>query len=82
LIRELKKDDYTNLALSLQKAESKAIITECVRRIRIEEPEMFVSTIHDSIVGELHNLDYFREVVEDVFELNYNLLPGIKLEKF
>ena len=82
IIRELKQDDYTNLAISLQKAESKAIITECVRRIRIERPEIFVSTIHDSIVGELSSLEYFKTVLEDVFELNYNLKPGIKTEKF
>jgi hypothetical protein len=82
IIREVKQEDYTQLAISLQKVESKAVITECVRRIRIEEPDMFVSTIHDSIVGELHNLDYFREVLEDVFALNYNLNPGIKTEKF
>ena len=82
LIRELKKDDYTNLALSLQKAESNVIINECIRKIRLENPDMFVSTIHDSIVGELKNLEYFKQIVLDVFELKYNLTPGIKLEKF
>ena len=81
IIREIKQDDYTQLALSLQKAESKIIITECVRKIRKERPEIFVSTIHDSIVGELENLDYFREVIEEVF-IKYNLAPTIKKEKF
>lgn len=82
IIREIKQEDYTQLAISLQKAESEAIITKCIRRIRIEEPEMFVSTIHDSIVGELNSLEYFKIVLEDVFELEYNLKPGIKTEKF
>lgn len=81
IIREIKQDDYTQLALSLQKAESKIIITECVRKIRKERPDIFVSTIHDSIVGELENLDYFRDVIEEVF-LKYNLAPTVKKEKF
>lgn len=82
LIREMKEDDYTQLAINLQKAESNVIINECVRKIRLENPDMFVSTIHDSIVGELKNLEYFKQVALDVFELKYNLTPGIKLEKF
>lgn len=81
IIRKIKEDDYTQLAISLQKAESKIIITECVRKIRQERPDIFVSTIHDSIVGEYENLDYFRDVIEEVF-LKYNLAPTVKKEKF
>lgn len=82
LIREMKQEDYTQLAINLQKAESNVIINECIRKIRLENPDMFVSTIHDSIVGELKNLEYFKQVVLDTFELKYNLIPGIKIEKF
>lgn len=81
IIRKIKEEDYTQLAISLQKGESKIIITECVRKIRQERPDIFVSTIHDSIVGEHENLDYFREVIEEVF-LKYNLAPTVKKEKF
>ena len=81
-IREYKHEDYTNLAIQLQRAESKAIINECVRKIRNDNPDMFISTIHDSIVVEPDNLEYAKQVIEDVFELNYNLKPGVKQEKF
>jgi len=81
IIRAIKKDDYTQLAISLQRSESKLIINECVRKIRREKPDMFLSTIHDSLVGELKNLDYFRDVIEEVF-LKYNLEPTVKKEKF
>jgi hypothetical protein len=81
IIREIKKEDYTQLAISLQKIESSVIITECVRKIRVENPTMFIATIHDSLVGEISNLKYFKNVVEDVF-IKYNLKPTVKLEKF
>lgn len=81
-IREFKEKDYTNLAIQLQRAESKAIIHGCIRRIRKERPDMFVSTIHDSIVCEPENLVYIGSIIEDVFELGYNLKPGIKMEEF
>lgn len=81
-IREMKKEDYTQLAIKLQRAESNVIISECIRRIRKERPAMFVSTIHDSIVCQPNNLMYVKQVMEDVFELNYNLKPSLKQELF
>lgn len=81
-IRDFKENDYTNLAIQLQKAESKAIIHKCVRKIREENPDMFISTIHDSIVCEPENINYISSIIKDVFELNYNLKPGIKTEFF
>ena len=80
-IREYKQEDYTNLAIKLQRAESKIIINDCVRRIRTERPDMFVSTIHDSIVVEPWNLVYVQEVIEDAF-VKHNLKPGTKCENF
>jgi len=81
-IREYKEEDYTNLAIQLQKVESKVIIHECINKIRTERPEMFVSTIHDSIVCEPINLDYVDGIIKDIFEVRYNLKPKTKKELF
>lgn len=80
-IREFKQEDYTNLAIQLQRAESGIIINDCIRRIRTEKPDMFVSTIHDSIVCQPHNLVYVQRVIEDAF-IKHNLKPGTKCENF
>lgn len=80
-IREYKQEDYTNLAIQLQRAESKIIINDCIRRIRMERPEMFVSTIHDSIVVQPQNLVYVQGIIEDAF-VKHNMKPGTKCELF
>lgn len=82
LIRELKVEDYTQLAIRLQRAESGIIINECIRKIAIERPKMFVSTIHDSIVCTCDNLKYVKEVMQDIFEVTHNLKPTFKMEAF
>ena len=80
-IRQFKEEDYKNLAIKLQRAESNIIINDCIRRIRIERPLMFVATIHDSIVCEPYNLVYVQGIIEDAF-VKHNLKPGTKCELF
>ncbi len=49
-IEEVKKKDYKKLARLLQRSEAQFVIYSVSERIRKENPEMFVATIHDSIL--------------------------------
>lgn len=49
-LREMKRDDYRRAAHLAQRTESEFIIGRCVGRLRRENPDLFITTIHDSIV--------------------------------
>lgn len=81
VIKKLKKGDHANLAISLQYAESSFIIKQCINTIKTERPKAFVATIHDSIVGSVKDLEYFKQVVEREFA-KQGLKPTVKIEHF
>ena len=80
IILNFKKDDYKQLAIKLQRAEADLMINKICKRISFERPEIFVSTIHDSILTTEENKDYICNVIFSEFEKNYNLEPSIKIE--
>lgn len=80
VITDYKKEDYTQLAIKLQSAEAEIMINKICKRIAQERPEIFVSTIHDSILTTEENKDYICSVILNEFESNFNLKPSIKIE--
>jgi hypothetical protein len=80
IILHYKKEDYKQLAINLQRAEANLMINKVCKRIAIERPEIFVSTIHDSILTTEENKDYICNVIINEFERNFNLKPSIKIE--
>ena len=50
LLDEIKADDHAELARLLQRAESDFVVRTVCDRLRRKHPQMFVATIHDSIV--------------------------------
>jgi hypothetical protein len=82
LIKEEKKVDYTDLANKLQKYESNFIIKHCINIIRQDKPDIFIATIHDSIVSHPENLDYIKEIMQGVMSNIFDLKPTFKITKF
>jgi len=80
IIEYYKKDNYQQLAVELQKSESNIMINKVVRRIAIEKPNIFVSTIHDSILTTIDNQDYIKNLIQEEFRNQFNLIPSIKIE--
>lgn len=78
VMRKLKMDDYTQLAVLLQKAESKFIF-ECVDIIGKSIP---LVTIHDSIGTTAGNEHIVKDVIDAQFLKVFGITPKIKLEKF
>lgn len=80
IILHYKKEDYRQLAINLQRAEADLMINKVCKRIATERPDMFVCTIHDSILTTKENKSYICNVILNEFENNYDLKPSIKIE--
>jgi len=80
IILHYKSEDYKQLAINLQKAEANIMINKICKRISIERPEIFVSTIHDSILTTEENKEYICNVILSEFENNFKLKPSLKIE--
>jgi hypothetical protein len=81
IIDSIKKEDYKQFAIKLQRLESDIMIKKIVKRIHSERKDMFILTIHDSILSTPDNSDYITNIILEEFESNYNLKPSIKIEK-
>lgn len=80
IILHYKKEDYKQLAINLQRAEADLIINKVCKRIAEERPEIFICTIHDSILTTEDNKDYICKIILNEFEKNYSLKPSLKIE--
>lgn len=79
IILQYKKNDYKQLAITLQKAESHIMINKVCKRIATDKPEMFISSIHDSLLTTPENKNYVSDVILSEFERNFDLKPSIKI---
>ena len=68
-IRNVKENDYKRLARQMQIAERKFVIDTVCERLKRLEPEMFMSTIHDSVVAQKSDCDLVLSVMKDEFAL-------------
>jgi len=80
VIEFYKEEDYTQLPISLQKAESEIMINDICKRISLERPDIFITTIHDSILTTEENERFISNIILDEFEEKYNLKPKLKVE--
>jgi hypothetical protein len=76
IITHYKKDNYKNLAITLQKAEAEIMINRIVPRLA--EKKIFILTIHDSILTTKGNTDMVKKIILDEFKNQYGLIPTIK----
>lgn len=80
-MRDMKKEDYKNIPISLQKLESKFIF-HCVDKLSNENKGIELLTIHDSIVTVVGKEEIVHKVMMEEFYQMFNILPKIKVEKF
>lgn len=78
VMKSFKMEDYRQLAVKLQKAESEFIFN-CIEKLEKSIPLL---TIHDSIGTTLGNEDKVKNILEKEFFENYEITPKIRLEKF
>lgn len=78
-IREMKSNDHSILAITLQKIESNFIINKCVNQIsKSHNYNIFLNTIHDAIVVTKDNKMEVKKQILEIFKSEYNLTPKLK----
>ena len=68
-IRNVKENDYKRLARQMQIAERKFVIDTVCERLKRLRPEMFMTTIHDSVVAKQSDCDLIVSVMKEEFAL-------------
>jgi hypothetical protein len=78
-MREIKRRDYRRLAHFAQRVESAFMFGRVVPRIMRERPDLFISTIHDSILTRAGDAEFVRGVMLDEFA-RLGVRPQVKVE--
>lgn len=68
-IRKVKENDYKRLARQMQIAERKFVIDCVCERLKRLRPDMFLATIHDSVVAQKSDCDLIVSVMKEEFAL-------------
>lgn len=68
-IRKVKQNDYKRLARQMQIAERKFVIDCVCERLKRLRPDMFIATIHDSVVAKKTDCDVIVSAMKDEFAL-------------
>jgi hypothetical protein len=77
--REIKQPDYRQLAHFAQRVESGFMFGRVVPRIMELRPDLFVSTIHDSILTPAADAGFVRQAMLDEFA-RLGVRPQVKVE--
>jgi hypothetical protein len=78
-MRDIKRPDYRRLAHFAQRIESAFMFGRVVPRLIEVRPDLFVSTIHDSILTAAGDAHLVRQVMLDEFA-QLGLSPQVKVE--
>ncbi|UEG49832.1 hypothetical protein LK994_14420 [Ferruginibacter lapsinanis] len=80
LFEFIKKENYRNLAIVLQRIESYLILERICKRVNKEKPDLALFTIHDSIITTLGNESYIKSVMEDELRKAIGAAPQFSVE--
>jgi len=72
-----KREDYRQLAIKMQRVEADLIINSVVPKLA--EKNIYVITIHDSIMTLPEYANEVKRIIEDEFR-KYNLTPTLKIK--
>ena len=79
--QETKDKPYRVLAQKAQTYERQYVIDTVCDRLRRERPDMFATTIHDSVLMSRDDAEFVRLVMLDEFS-KHNLNPTLKVEDY
>lgn len=78
-MRGIKRQDYRRLAHFAQRIESRFMYGRIVPRLMRERPELFVTTIHDSVLTTTREGVYVRRVMLEEFA-SFGVTPSVRVE--
>ncbi len=82
IVRKIKSESYKDVAIMLQKTESKFIFTCIDELMFITKKQAPLFTIHDSISTTEKYIKTVEKVMSERFEKDYGVITKIKIEKF
>jgi hypothetical protein len=81
-LKAAKQGDYRRIAHNMQRAESYFIFQMVCERIRLERPDMFVATIHDSLLVKFEDVEYaYGVMMGEMTSLGVNL-KALKVKRY
>jgi len=80
VIQQLKKKDYRALSNHLQRVESSFIINSFIRRCMDTRPDMFIATIHDSVLVKPEDARWAKNALLSEFD-HIGIVPTIREEE-
>ena len=78
-IRQAKRDNHKHFARLAQRTESDFMFGQVVPRLMREQPDMFVGTIHDSVLAPALEAEYVRGVMMSEFG-RLGVTPRVRIE--
>ena len=78
---EFKKKGYKRVAWAMQRLESKLVITEVCGRIMERAPNLYITTIHDSIMTVSDGVEFVRDIFSEVYG-EYGLKPSFTIRSY
>mgnify|MGYP003133748522 FL=1 len=66
----------------LQRLESQTILHKVCKRISLENPNVPIFTIHDSIVTTSNNVEFVNKVFSDVLKENLGYSPEFEIKEW
>jgi len=78
-IRQAKRGDHKHFARLAQRTESDFMFGQVVPRLMREQPDMFVGTIHDSVLAPALEAEYVRGVMMAEFG-RLGVTPRVRIE--
>ncbi|MDD5361016.1 MAG: hypothetical protein PHN88_02720 [Ignavibacteria bacterium] len=81
IIIETKKNDYKYLAYKLQKLEAEMMIYTICNKLIMDNSNIGLFTLHDSILTTQSNIDKVKVTILDEFKKNYGLEPKLKIKE-
>lgn len=74
--------NHPAFAICLQRLEAELVLHKICKEISIDRPDIFIATLHDSIITTEDHVSYVRSVMYRVLKKNIGIAPKFKVERW
>lgn len=74
--------NHPALSICLQRFEADLVLNDACRRIAEDRPDVFIATLHDSIITTEDNVDYVEKALSNVLRERLGVKPPLKIERW
>ena len=79
-IYNFKNGDYKDLSRFLQNLEADIILKKIIKELKLNDPKIFLITIHDSIMTTRENVGLVKQVIRNVTKELFGFSPTLTVE--